>query len=69
MSTDWVEGPWPAPFVFPEALRLVTQKEAEAYVHDGCKYCERAIRAARKAPTRRVLVNVKTKDVLGVFYP
>ncbi len=57
------------PFVCPEALRLVTLKEAEAFVQDGCPYCEKAIRAARRAPKRRVLVNVETRDVLGVFYP
>ena len=70
MKDDW-EGPWPGEpaFIFPEALRLVALKEAEAYIHDGCPFCEKAIRAARRAPKRRVLVNAKTGDVLGVFYP
>ena len=44
---------------------FVKHNEAKKYAHDGCPYCEKQLKYAKKHKLR-VIINKYTMDIIGV---
>jgi len=55
------------PFIYPDRLAIGNRKEAKLWAHGGCDYCDAFLKKGKRYKKARYLINLETKDVVGVL--